>query len=254
MEYKNIIISIEDGIALIKLNRPKALNALSKEMVNELDQAFADMENDPDVRAVVITGDKNFAAGADIVDMVNMNPEQARAFSFRHTFGRIEQFPKPVIAAMPGFALGGGLELALVCDWRIAGPDARLGLPEINLGIFPGAGGTLRLPRLIGMTRAKQMIFSGAMINAQQALEWGLVNAIAEDPLEEAMKVARMLAAKAPVALKLAKQCVNLAFDTDMANGVEFEALAWSSTFATRDQKEGMQAFLEKRKPNFTGE
>ncbi|HOQ09370.1 MAG TPA: enoyl-CoA hydratase-related protein [Syntrophomonadaceae bacterium] len=253
MAYDCISLTRHEMIGIVTLQRPQALNALNHQMIEELEQVFMELETDEKVKAVIITGEKHFAAGADINDMLDFNPEQARAFSFRHCFARIEAFPKPVLAAISGFALGGGLELALVCDWRIADNTARLGLPEINLGIFPGAGGTLRLPRLIGAARAKEMIFSGKPINAQQALEYGLINQLADDALAEAIQTAEMLASKPPVALKLAKQCINQAFDMDGVKAIEFESVAWASCFATRDQREGMKAFIEKRKPEFTG-
>jgi len=253
MGYQFICVNIEDGIAVVSLNRPKELNALNKCMVLELDMAFGEMAGNPKVKAVVITGEKNFAAGADISNMLTLSPELAKEFSFRHTFNKIEDFPKTVIAAIPGFALGGGLELALACDIRIASPNAKMGFPEINLGIFPGAGGTQRLPRLIGTARAKELIYTGVIIAASKAEEYGLINIIADNPLEEAIKYAGKLAAKPPVAIKLAKQCINLAFDVDQKIGVEFEGVAWASTFATDDQKEGMKAFMEKRKAVFIG-
>ncbi len=253
MSYDCISLDRREKIGIIELQRPEALNALNHQMIKELEQVFMELETDENVRAVIITGEKNFAAGADINDMLNFNPEQARAFSFRQCFARIEDFPKPVVAAISGFALGGGMELALVCDWRIADKTARLGLPEINLGIFPGAGGTLRLPRLIGAARAKEMIFSGRTINAQQALQYGLINQLADDALAEAIETAEMLASKPPIALKLAKQCINQAFDIDGFKAIEFESIAWASCFATQDQKEGMKAFTDKRKPEFTG-
>jgi enoyl-CoA hydratase len=252
MSFEFIDVKVEEGIAVVSLNRPKALNALNKGMVLELDRVFDEMAVDPLVKAVVITGEKNFAAGADISNMLTLSPEEAKEFSFRHTFNKIEDLPKPVIAAISGFALGGGLELALACDIRIAAPDAKLGFPEINLGIFPGAGGTQRLPRLIGPLWAKQMMYTGDIIPAGKAAEYGLVD-LAENPLEEALKLAGKLAAKAPVALKLVKQCINLAADVDQKKGVEFEAVAWASTFATEDQREGMKAFTEKRKAVFKG-
>ncbi|HQE23206.1 MAG TPA: enoyl-CoA hydratase-related protein [Syntrophomonadaceae bacterium] len=253
MSYDYISLNTREKIAIISLQRPEALNALNHQMIKELEQAFIELEADESVRVVIITGEKNFAAGADINDMLEFNPEQARTFSFRHCFARIEAFPKPVVAAISGFALGGGMELALVCDWRIADKTARLGLPEINLGIFPGAGGTLRLPRLIGAARAKEMIFSGRPINAEKALEYGLINQLADDALAEAIQTAEMLASKPPIALKLAKQCINQAFDVDGIKAIEFESIAWASCFATQDQREGMKAFMEKRKPEFTG-
>lgn len=253
MSYEFIVVNIENAVAVVSLNRPKELNALNKKMVLELDHAFEEMANNPEVKAVVIYGEKNFAAGADISNMLDLTPELAKEFSFRHTFNKIADFPKPTIAAVTGFTLGGGLELALACDIRIVAPNAKLGFPEINLGIFPGAGGTQRLPHLIGAARAKEMIYTGVNINAATALEYGMVNSIAENPLDEALKMAGMLARKATVALKLAKQCVNIAYDVDAKTGIEFEGAAWGSLFATKDQKEGMQAFMEKRKPNFTG-
>ena len=253
MPYQYIFLERCEGIAIIRLQRSEALNALNHQMIEELEQCFIELEADKKAGAVIITGEKHFAAGADINDMLEFSPEQARAFSFRHCFARIETFPKPVLAAISGFALGGGMELTLVCDWRIADKTARFGLPEINLGIFPGAGGTLRLPRLIGAARAKEMIFSGGTIKAEQALQYGLINQIAEDALAETIKTAQMLASKPPIALKLAKQCINQAFDIDGAKAIEFESIAWANCFATRDQREGMQAFTEKRKPQFKG-
>lgn len=253
MDFEFILVEKSCQVAVVSLNRPAHLNALNKCMVLELDHAFDLLAADPGVRAVVIAGDKNFAAGADVSGMKDLDPERAKEFSFRHTFNKIEQMPKPVIAAITGFALGGGLELALVCDIRVAAPDAKLGLPEINLGLFPGAGGTQRLPRLIGPSRAKQMIYSGSTIKAHKAWELGLVDIIAEDPFHEALKLAKTLASKAPIALRMAKQCIDLAQDMDLGAGVEFEALAWASLFATDDQKEGLSAFLEKRSPQFTG-
>jgi enoyl-CoA hydratase len=253
MSYENIVVSHEDHVAVVKLDRPGSLNALNAALVAELDQAFAELAADERVKAVVITGEKNFAAGADITDMAELTPDEARAFAFSPTFGRIASCPMPVIAAIEGFALGGGMELALCCDLRIAAPGAKMGFPEINLGIFPGAGGTQRLPRLIGVSKARRMIYTGAAVKGEAALAWGLVDAVADDPLGEAMKLARELAAKASVALQLAKACVNQAGGADLSDGLAFEADAWASLFATSDQKEGMRAFIEKRAPEFTG-
>jgi enoyl-CoA hydratase len=253
MSYQNISVRHEDGIAIVNLNRPKSLNALNSEMIAELDAAFGELSVDPQTRVVVITGEKNFAAGADIGNMTELTPEEARVFSFAAVFNRIAACPKPVIAAIEGFALGGGMELALCCDIRIAAPGAKIGFPEINLGIIPGAGGTQRLPRLIGAARAKRMIFTGAAVKGETALEYGLVDSLADNPLEEAMQLAAGLAGKAPVALKAAKECIAAADDTDMKTGVAFEAATWAGLFATSDQKEGMRAFTEKRKAIFTG-
>jgi Enoyl-CoA hydratase/carnithine racemase len=253
MIYEFIKTNFADGTVVITLNRPQELNALNKAMVMELDQAFEKLAASPAVKAVIITGEKNFAAGADISNMVDLNPEAAKAFAFGPTFNKIENCGKPVIAAMEGYALGGGLELALACDLRIASPHTKVGFPEINLGIFPGAGGTQRLTRLIGPARTKEMIYTGTIIDAVKAAEYGILNLIAEDPGAEARQTAGKLAAKPAVALALAKQCINLALDVDARNGSEFEKVAWASTFATADQKEGMQAFMEKRKAVFTG-
>jgi enoyl-CoA hydratase len=185
--------------------------------------------------------------------MVELTPEEAYAFGFSPVYNRIAGCPKPVIAAIEGFALGGGMELALCCDIRIAAPGAKMGFPEITLGIFPGAGGTQRLPKLVGVSKAKKLIFTGAIVKGEAALELGLVDVLADNPLEEATKLALELAAKPSVALKLAKECIDLSADVDLNTGIAFEAAAWSRLFATQDQKEGMRAFTEKRKPVFVG-
>ncbi|HEX3012622.1 MAG TPA: enoyl-CoA hydratase-related protein [Syntrophomonadaceae bacterium] len=251
---ENIILTVEDHIAVITLNRPTVMNALNKQMVTELDKTMDDIANNSEIKAVIITGEKNFAAGADVSNMIEFNPEQARDFSFKDTFNKVENLRQPVIAAMEGYALGGGLELALACDLRIAAANAKFGLPEINLGIFPGAGGTQRLPRLIGAGRAKQIIYLGKMIDAPTALQYGLINQMVEDDVKsKALNLAQKLAAKAPVALKLAKKAINSGLNTDLKTGIEFEAMTWGTLFATDDQKEGMRAFLDKRKPKFMG-
>jgi enoyl-CoA hydratase len=253
MNYENILFSIQESTAVIKMNRPKFKNALNTKMVEDLDDAIVRVSSDPEVRVVVLGGDENFAPGADIKEMIEMGPEEARGFAFYKTFGKIERLMKPTIAAMSGYALGGGLEMALACDFRIAGPDAKLGLPEIGLGIIPGAGGTQRLPRLIGSSRAKEMIFLGSIIDANMALQYGLINRIAENPFEAALEMAKKLSLKPPLALKAAKQSIDMASKVDLQSGIEFEEMAWSSLYATQDQKEGMMAFAEKRKPTFTG-
>lgn len=254
MKFENILLSVNNKVAVIMLNRPKALNALNRKVVEELDAAIETIVADPKIRVVVFGSEKHFAAGADIKDMIEMNPEQARAFVFNATFNKIENLMKPTIAAISGYALGAGLELALVCDMRIASPDAKLGVPEINLGIIPGAGGTQRLPRLIGASRAKELIFQGTIIDSNKALQYGLINEIAENPLEAAIKLAEKLTLKPPLAIKAAKQCVQMTSKIDIRSGVEFEEIAWSRLYATKDQKEGMRSFSEKRKPEFTGE
>lgn len=254
MQLENIIYTVQDNVATITLNRPTVMNALNKVMVNELDQVIADIANNGEVRAVIITGADNFAAGADISNMVDFNPAEARAFSFKDVFNHVEELAQPVIAAMDGYALGAGLELALACDLRIAAPGARFGLPEINIGIFPGAGGTQRLPRLIGSARAKEMIYLGTMIDASTALNYGLINQVVEGDVRlKAVEIARRIVKKPPVALKLAKQAVNYGLNADLKTGIEYEAVAWGNLFATADQKEGMKAFMEKRKPEYIG-
>jgi enoyl-CoA hydratase len=253
MSYENIIVRVENTVSIVNLNRPDKLNALSSAMVTELDKAFDEFSANPQVKAVVITGEKNFAAGADINNMVELTPEEAREFSFSSVFDKIANCRKPVIAAIEGFALGGGMELALCCDIRIAAAGAKMGFPEITLGIFPGAGGTQRLPRLIGPSKAKKLIFTGAIIKGEEALSLGLVDVLAENPLEQATKLAAELAVKAPIALRLAKECIDAAADVDIATGSAFEASQWAGLFSTADQKEGMRAFIEKRKPVFVG-
>jgi enoyl-CoA hydratase len=251
--YENIIVSAENNISIIHLNRPESRNALNSDMIAELDRAFDDLSADSEVKVVIITGEKNFAAGADITAMVELTPEEAYSFAFSPVYNKIAACSKPVIAAIEGFALGGAMELALCCDLRIANPNAKLGFPEISLGIFPGAGGTQRLPRLIGTSKAKELIFTGKIIKGEAARECGLVDILAEDPLEEAKKLAMDLAEKAPIALKLAKECIDMSNNATLDGGVAYEADAWSSLFATQDQKEGMRAFMEKRKPVFEG-
>lgn len=253
MEFKGIVYSVKNRVAVITVNRPQAMNALNRDIIDELDKAVIAIAADSGIRALVLGSENHFAAGADIKSMIEMNPEQAKGFAFTKTFQKIEDLTIPTIAAISGYALGGGLEMALVCDMRIASLDAKLGLPEINLGIIPGAGGTQRLPRLIGPSRAKELIFQGTIIDAEKALLYGLVNEISEDPMSAAIKLAQKLTLKAPLAIKAAKQCINMTSKVDLRSGVEFEESAWSSLYATEDQKEGMRAFAEKRKPSFLG-
>ena len=260
MGYKNVLVEVEDGIALIKINRPKVLNALNEETLRELQGALTEVEGRKDVRAVILTGegDKAFVAGADIAAMKPMNPAEALAFSRlgHDTLGMIADLTKPVIAAVNGFALGGGLEIALACDFIYASEKAKLGVPEVTLGIFPGFGGTQRLPRLIGKGRAKELIFTGEMIDASEAYTLGIVNKIfpADTLMEEVFKTARTIAQNGPVAVSVAKGSVNAGYDVGGAEGEAIEITTWANVFATHDQKEGMGAFLEKRKPQFKGE
>jgi enoyl-CoA hydratase len=231
------------------------LNALNRDLVTELGSLIDELTADRTIRALIITGTgKNFAAGADIANMVELAPSEARAFSFSGVFDKIEGLPIPVFAAIQGYALGGGLELALACDFRICSTTAKLGLPEIKLGIMPGAGGTQRLPKLIGLSRAREMIYFGTIIDAEKALQWGLCDRVVDgDPAEHAKSMAEKLLEKSPIALEAAKKSVNFVNDADMASGIAYEAVVWADLFSTADQKEGMRAFLEKRKPNFTG-
>jgi enoyl-CoA hydratase len=260
MGYKNLLVEVENGIGLIKINRPQVLNALNGETLRELQQALKEVEGRKDVRVVILTGegDKAFVAGADIAAMKEMNPAEALAFSRlgHDTLGMIENLTKPVIAAVNGFALGGGLEIALACDFIYASEKAKLGVPEVTLGIFPGFGGTQRLPRLIGKGRAKELIFTGGMIDAPEAYNLGIVNKVfPADPLmEEVLKTARTIAQNGPVAVSMAKGSVNAGYDVGLEEGEAIEITTWANAFATHDQKEGMGAFLEKRKPQFKGE
>jgi len=258
MAYETIIVEIEEGIATITLNRPAVLNALNNQVFNELAEAALSLSTDNSVRVVVVTGgDKVFAAGADIgqmatstaVDVATGEKASHRAFQL------LENMPKPVIAAISGYALGGGCELTLVADVRIAADNAQFGLPEIKLGILPGAGGTQRLPRLIGAGRAKELIFSGDFIKADEALRLGLVNKVvsADQLVAETRKMAKRFASRGAVALRLAKSSVNEGLRMDLEAGLEYEHKCFSLLFATEDQKEGMNAFLEKRQAKFQG-
>lgn len=258
MGFETLIVSVEEGIGTITLNRPEVLNALSTQVFSELSQAAQNLADDEAVRVIIITGgDKVFAAGADIRGMVNSSVLDValEGRPSQKAFQLIENIPKPVIAAVAGYALGGGCELTLVCDVRIAADNAKFGLPEITLGILPGAGGTQRLPRLIGAGKAKELIFSGDFIDAQEALRVGLANKVvpAEELMSEAKRLAKRFASRGAVALRMAKSAVNEGLRMDLAAGLQYEHKCFSLLFATQDQKEGMQAFLEKRKPKFQG-
>ncbi|MBE6020340.1 MAG: hypothetical protein E7228_01175 [Clostridiales bacterium] len=251
---ENLVLYEKVGvIGVLKINRPKAFNALSREVVDLIDEKLEIIKADEEVRALIVTSDGNFAAGADIVAMVELGPEEARKFLFSETFNKLENIGIPTIAAICGYALGGGLELALTCDFRIASEDAKVGLPEITLGIMPGAGGTIRLPRLIGEAKAKEMIMLGGQIKADEALRVGLVSKVVpkEELFDEAMKLAEKLATRPKLALKAAKESIN--YGKAQAAAIDNEADIWSSLFATQDQKEGMRAFVDKRKPQYVG-
>jgi len=259
MTWKNIEKNIEGGVATVTINRPKALNALNYDTLKEMLDCFGEIGTSRDIHAVIITGsgEKAFVAGADISFMGELEPIEARQFAKlgHEIMDVIERLPQPVIAAVNGFALGGGCELALACDIRLASENAKFGQPEVNLGVLPGFGGTQRLPRLVGKGHANELLFSGKMINAEEACRIGLINRVIpqEKLLEECIALAEMIVAKAPVAVRLCKEAVNNGLEIDLARGCGYEADLFGICFASKDQKEGMKAFLEKRAPQFVG-
>lgn len=260
MSFSNILTEDRGSVRIISINRPEKLNALNKATIQELHTAFADAGSDKNIRVIILTGagEKAFVAGADISEFAHFSAEEGRALAGegqRILFDFVEQLEKPVIAAVNGFALGGGLELAMSCHIRIASDNAKMGLPEVSLGVIPGYGGTQRLPRLIGKGRASQLIFSAEMISAAQAEQWGLVNKTVPQAelLEEAMKLADKISRNSPAAIAHAIRSVNAGFEAGRS-GFAYEVEQFGSTFATEDFKEGTTAFLEKRKPNFSGE
>ena len=259
MEYKNILFEVADGVATITINRPKALNALNSDVIAELCDAAVKCKTDDAVKAVIVTGagEKSFVAGADIAQMADLRPQQAMEFMEAgiETFRAFETLPKPVIAAVNGFALGGGVEFAMSCDFRFASENARFGQPEILIGLIPGWGGTQRLARLVGIGRAKEYIMGGEQIDARRAYEIGLVNRVypPDQLIPETKKFAAKLANLPGFALKMAKHAINFGYDLALDNAMRLETECCSQCFSTDDQKEGMKAFLEKRKPAFKG-
>ncbi len=255
MNYKNLIVETENKVAVVTLNRPNALNALNRELLSELSSFFDEAATDNDIRVVILTGsgEKSFVAGADIKEFSDFSGSEGEALSRigqQEVFDKVENFKKPVIAAVNGFALGGGLELAMASHFRIASDNARLGLPEVTLGLIPGYGGTQRLPKLVGKGRAAQMIFTAEMINAQRAYEIGLVNEVLSqgELLDRAKTIASKIAQNSSVAISKAIEAVN-ASDSKQGFGIEIQS--FGQLFEEEDFKEGVSAFLEKRKPNF---
>ena len=259
MEFKYIIYEKNEGVATITLNRPEALNAFSKEVVEEILHALEDVKTDEAVRVVVLTGagEKAFSAGADIKTMVGMTALKARELSFmgEKLCVGLENLEKPVIAAINGYALGGGLEVAMSCDLRIASENAKMGQTEINIGLIPGWGGTQRLTRLVGMTKAKEMVFTGRIIDAKTAEQIGIVNMVvpADKFRETVSQFAKDLASKAPVALKVAKALINKGSDICLESALALEREGFGVVGSSEDLKEGVSAFTEKRKPVFKG-
>ncbi|WP_119273016.1 enoyl-CoA hydratase [Taklimakanibacter deserti] len=254
MTYENILVETHDGVGLIRLNRPQALNALNAALIKELGQALNDFDQDPKIGAVVLTGsEKAFAAGADIKEMAAKSYMEAYLGDFLASWDRVAHQRKPVIAAVAGFALGGGCEIALMCDFIIAADTAKFGQPEIQLGVMPGAGGTQRLPRYIGKAKAMDLILTGRMMDAAEAERSGLVARVvpADKLVDEALAAAKKIASFSQPIAMMAKESVNRAFETTLAEGVRVERRLFHAMFATEDQKEGMAAFVEKRKAQF---
>ncbi|UCF09273.1 MAG: enoyl-CoA hydratase/isomerase family protein [Thermoplasmata archaeon] len=257
-DLKTLRVVKEGKTAIITFARPEAMNALNSKVLSDLKAAVEKLGNDDDIYTVIITGEgKAFVAGADILEMMEKNPIQAREFTYlgQAVLREVENLSKPVIAAVNGVALGGGCELALACDIIIASDRARLGFPEVGLGIHPGFGGTQRLPRLIGKARAKQMIFTADILGAKEAERIGLVNKVVSSDklMEEAKGIANRIAAKAPIAVRLAKSAIKKGCEMDLETGLAYEVESVSMTFSTKDSREGMKAFTERRKPEFEG-
>ncbi|MBI5166559.1 MAG: enoyl-CoA hydratase/isomerase family protein [candidate division NC10 bacterium] len=259
MAFKNLEVKIEEGITTLTINRPQVLNALNRETVEELGKAIQDLGDDENTRVIIITGagEKAFVAGADITEFKGMTPVTALEFTrkVQSVFLQIERLKKPVIAAVNGYALGGGLELCMACDIAYSSEKARFGQPEIGLGIIPGAGGTQRLSRLVGKQRAKELTFTGETIDAAEAYRIGLVNKVvpAEKLMAEVKSLAEKISSKGAIALEMAKSAIEEGYDLDLYSAHALEAKAFALLFATEDQKEGVSAFLEKRKPLFKG-
>jgi enoyl-CoA hydratase len=255
MDYQNILVKTEGAVGVITLNRPKALNALNAELLGELVAALEAFDSDDAVRAIVLTGsERAFAAGADIKEMAPLSyADVSRSNLFASTNDRISAIRKPIISAVAGYALGGGCELAMLCDFIIAADNAKFGQPEITLGVMPGIGGTQRLTRFVGKSKAMEMCLTGRMMDAAEAERAGLVSRVVPlaDLLAEAMKAAAKIAEQSLPIVAMTKETVNRAYETTLSEGVRFERRLFHAMFATEDQKEGMAAFTEKRKPQF---
>jgi enoyl-CoA hydratase len=255
--YKTLLTSLENGIFIVTVNRPDKLNALNKDVMSDLDAVVNEIETNPDIKAVALTGsgEKAFVAGADISEFVGLSNEEGKSLAKtgQNIFSRIENCTKPIIAAVNGFALGGGCELAMACHFRIASDNAKFGQPEVNLGLIPGYGGTQRLVQLIGKGRALELLMTGNMIDASIALEYGLVNHVVpqDDLLPKAKMILDQIVSKAPLAVGKCITAVNAVFSNE--NGYEIELKSFGECFSTNDMKEGTSAFLEKRKPHFKG-
>lgn len=257
MELANVTLEKEGSIAVVTINRPKALNALNSETLKDIETVIDELANDDAIYAVIVTGsgEKAFVAGADITEMKDLNVMEGRKFGIlgNRVFRKLESLEKPVIAAVNGFALGGGCELSMACDIRIASTKAKFGQPEVGLGITPGFGGTQRLARIVGTGMAKEMIYTGKIINAEEAFRIGLVNKIVEPDklMDEARALANTIAMQAPIAVKLCKSAINRGMQCDIDTAIMYESEAFGECFSTEDQKEGMTAFTEKREKNF---
>lgn len=257
--YQNLIYKREEAIAILQLNRPQKKNSLNSELRHEMEAALEEIGGDSSHRSVIITGGEEiFCAGADISEIQETTSAESaykHAREFQLLFDRIESLPQPVIAAVSGYALGGGCELALACDFRIASEGAKFGLPEIKIGAFPGGGGTQRLPRLVGAAKAKEIIFTGDPISAEEAFSLGLVMKVVPKPklLEEAKVFAAKLASLPRLAMEAAKMLINRGLEIDLASGLELEARSFGTLATSHDLREGTRAFLDKRRPNFTG-
>lgn len=255
-EYSSILVEIDQNVGLIRLNRPKAYNALNAVLITELIDALEEFDKDENVGAIVITGnEKVFAAGADIKEMAESTLVDRIKNDPIAILAKIDRIKKPIIAAVSGWALGGGCELAMACDMIVASETAQFGQPEVNLGVIPGAGGTQRLTKAVGKAIAMEMVLNDRRINAEEAYRFGLVNRVVpvDVCLEEALKLAQEIAVRAPLAIQFAKKAVNQSFDSFLSDGLEAERQAFYLLFATEDQKEGMRAFVEKRPANWKG-